>query len=65
VNGFLVPPDDVEALAECIKKLLADEKLARDLGRRGRDFVARNFSTARYVAGYAEIVEYVGRLVER
>jgi glycosyltransferase involved in cell wall biosynthesis len=62
VNGFLVPPDDVQSLAECIKKLLADERLARSLGERGRDFVARTFSTERYVAGYAEIVEYASRL---
>jgi glycosyltransferase involved in cell wall biosynthesis len=65
VSGFLVPPDDVASLAESIKKLLADEGLARDMGQRGRDFVARTFSTERYVAGYAEIVERAGRLVEQ
>jgi glycosyltransferase involved in cell wall biosynthesis len=43
--GRLVPPRDAQALANAIEELLAlpaDERAG--MGRRGRDFVARNFS---------------------
>jgi glycosyltransferase involved in cell wall biosynthesis len=57
VNGFLVPPDNVELLAERISHLLADGDLACRLGRQGREFVAHTFSTDRYVAAYTEILD--------
>jgi glycosyltransferase involved in cell wall biosynthesis len=43
--GRLVPPGDAEALADAIAELLAlavDERVA--MGRRGREYVVRNFS---------------------
>jgi glycosyltransferase involved in cell wall biosynthesis len=43
--GRLVPPRDAQALADAIEALLALEPGERAaMGRRGRDFVARNFS---------------------
>jgi len=38
-NGLLVRPDDVEALAETIKKILDDPRLAEHLSCHGRHFV--------------------------
>jgi alpha-maltose-1-phosphate synthase len=42
--GILVPPDDPDALAEVLLKLLRDDGLAGDLGRAGREFVEANLT---------------------
>ena len=44
--GVFVPPGDPEAMADAIRKLQADPKLARDMGRRGREAVEREFKRA-------------------
>ena len=38
-TGFLVPPSDPAPLADAIRKLLADPRRARDMGRAGRERV--------------------------
>lgn len=43
-GGRLVEPGDSGRLAETLEALLADEKLRRELGRRGRDAVFAGFS---------------------
>jgi len=40
-NGALVPPDNVDALADALRRLLAD----KCIGRRAREYVVRNFDT--------------------
>lgn len=40
-DGLLVPPEDVAALAETIKRLMGDASLRSRLGRRARDIVLR------------------------
>ena len=40
-NGFLVPWKDINRFAERIEQLLHDKKLARQLGRRGRELVSQ------------------------
>jgi glycosyltransferase involved in cell wall biosynthesis len=44
VNGLLVPPGDVEALAAAIVRLMSDPQLRERLGRAARDTVAARFS---------------------
>ena len=46
VTGLLVPPDDPDALAAAIAKLVADPALAATLGRAGRARVAERFDPA-------------------
>jgi phosphatidylinositol alpha-1,6-mannosyltransferase len=41
VTGLLVPPEDVDALAEALLALLGDRALAERLGRQGHALVAR------------------------
>ncbi len=48
-NGFLVPPDDSEALGVALLKMLRDPELMRRFGERGREFVVQNFSFERLV----------------
>lgn len=42
-NGFLVPPGDVESLANAIKTLALDDKLRHRMGLAGRDIIRTGF----------------------
>ncbi|MFQ6057983.1 MAG: glycosyltransferase [Anaerolineae bacterium] len=56
-TGLVVPPRDPSALAEAIGRLLADERLRRRMGERGRARVGQEFSKE-------TMVERVVRLYE-
>ncbi|MEW6365155.1 MAG: glycosyltransferase [Acidobacteriota bacterium] len=60
-NGFLVERGDVNGLASAILRLLDDAALARSIGERGRQTVARRFGCERMAreieAVYAESLE--------
>lgn len=43
-TGFLVPPNNTEALSEAIQKILSQPELGQKLGQAGREYVADNFS---------------------
>lgn len=47
-NGLLVAPDDVEALAGALRRLLIDIPLRRDLGTRAQQEVTERFSEERF-----------------
>ncbi len=61
VNGLLVPPEDPDALAEAVIKLLNDRELAERMGTAGRAMVEKDFSTQimarRMFDLYNELVE--------
>jgi glycosyltransferase involved in cell wall biosynthesis len=46
-RGFIVPFDDVQVLAERLRRLSLDAGLRSDLGRAGREFVEREHSPGR------------------
>jgi glycosyltransferase involved in cell wall biosynthesis len=62
-NGFLIPPNDPEALAGKLIYLLSSEDEAVRMGARGREFVAQTFSTEKYVGGYARVLDESARLL--
>ena len=64
VGGFLVPPGDVEALADRLDRLLADPDLRVRMGLEGRRVVERDFAIAREAAWLGEILRgaVAGRL---
>jgi glycosyltransferase involved in cell wall biosynthesis len=43
VNGLLVPANDPERLAQALDRLLRDEALCTELGRRGAEIVRQKF----------------------
>lgn len=61
-NGLLVPERDVEALRDAIKKLLADEKLRQDLGRRARAFVETHCDSEKSAQQMADFFTSVSKV---
>jgi len=53
VNGFLV--SSVEEAAECIVRLLKDEKLREEIGQKARETVREKFLLTRYVEQYLDL----------
>lgn len=56
-TGFLVPPRDWEKLANAIKLLLKNQKTREEFGKKGKEFVAQNFSLDRMVKDIEELYE--------
>jgi glycosyltransferase involved in cell wall biosynthesis len=59
VTGFLVPPADPGALAGRIREALADEAGRREMGRRGRDRIDKEFTFARQAEQFRQLFERV------
>ena len=55
-TGLVVPPDDPEALAQSIIRLVRDRPLARRLGENGRRLMLDRFSLARVVADMEQLL---------
>jgi L-malate glycosyltransferase len=60
-NGMLVPPQDSQALAAALIRLLSDEDLAASIGAAGHDYVKQNFSFDRLVA---DVEALYGKLMQ-
>ncbi len=56
VNGLLVPPRDTDALAKALKKLLENESLRQELGRRGAQIVREKYQFAVFQSELQTIV---------
>jgi glycosyltransferase involved in cell wall biosynthesis len=54
--ALLIPPGDVEALAEAMRRLASDPELRAELGARGRRVVAERYTLARM---YDRIVKFL------
>ena len=61
VTGFLVPPRNVDALHDVLDRLLSDESLRTEMGRRAREYVEReansNDCLRRLEAFYCEVAQ--------
>jgi len=61
-TGFLVPPGNATALADCLRRVLVAPDDARAVGARAREWARQNFSLARQVAEMSEIYEGATRI---
>jgi glycosyltransferase involved in cell wall biosynthesis len=59
ITGFLAPPGDGAALAQAVLPLLADDDLARRLGRAARSKVAAGFSLDAMLNGVIDVYRTV------
>ena len=59
VNGFLVPWMDRQAFAAALDRLLADKRLARQLGENGFDLVSKSYDFKSYIQGLEKLFERV------
>ncbi len=60
-NGILIEPGDWRGFYRAVKMLIENEKLRKDMGKKGREIVKRNFSIAsmvdRYIQVYKKLME--------
>lgn len=54
-SGFLTDPTDVDAMTDIVTRLLADEKLRLDVGKKGRETVLRDFTKQKIVKRYEDL----------
>jgi len=55
--GFSVKYGDVAELAEIMKRMLINEDLLRQMGRKGREFTFRNFNWSNLIAEFEKVYE--------
>ncbi len=61
--GLVVPPDDVGALADALRTLLADPGAAREMGLRGKAYVLARFGAERFRSAGAAVATRAEALV--
>ena len=59
-TGLLVPPEDPEALAAALERLLLSPQLRHDLGTAGRKRAEAIFSPAKYVDSMSSLYREMG-----
>jgi glycosyltransferase involved in cell wall biosynthesis len=55
-TGLLAPPCDVDSLADCLDRLLADPETAKRMGNHGREYVRDAFSPERWGRVFADAI---------
>lgn len=58
-TGYVIPTDSVDALADALRKMLADPAQAAEMGRRGRERVVNGFSVEREADGIRSVYDRV------
>jgi len=60
-TGLLVRPDDADALAVAIRRLLSDDALRRRLGKSGRDLVLTRFTASHMTQSFERLYDEILR----
>jgi glycosyltransferase involved in cell wall biosynthesis len=50
MTGFLVPENDVDAMAEKMMKILENKELAKEMGARGKSFISEHFTLKQHIS---------------
>jgi glycosyltransferase involved in cell wall biosynthesis len=61
-TGFLVPPRDIQALGNAVKKILSDRKRGEAFGIRGKERVLRNFSIQQFRTQILSAYQHFSRI---
>jgi glycosyltransferase involved in cell wall biosynthesis len=61
VSGFIVPQDDITALADRLVSLLSDDDLRRRMGAAARQRVEARFRLSKVVAQYMDVYREASR----
>jgi glycosyltransferase involved in cell wall biosynthesis len=48
INGYLIPPNDVDAMSKAVLRLLTNEEQARKMGETGQIWVRKEFDARSY-----------------
>ena len=56
-TGFLVEEDNVDLMADRIIQVLINMKLAKELGKKGREYVKNNFTLEKHIEIIAGCIE--------
>jgi glycosyltransferase involved in cell wall biosynthesis len=62
-TGYLVPPQNADALADALRRVLSDPHVER-MGRAARAFAEGFFSPAGYVDGYRRLLQQAAALID-
>jgi glycosyltransferase involved in cell wall biosynthesis len=62
-NGFLVPPTNIESLANSLQWILNHPQESREMGERGRKFAESFFSQEVYKRNYSVLFDTVSRIL--
>ncbi len=60
-EGLLFDSEDIESLANCLRRILADENLRKELGANGYKLVSEGMSEKYYQYNFKELIESVVR----
>ena len=55
-TGFLVDPYDYQGFADRIIEILKNKKLAKNLGKKAKEYVRQNFLTTRLMNDYLDLM---------
>lgn len=58
-NGFLVDPFDIKNCANKIITILQDPTIAKDMGKKGKEMVRKNFLITRLLQDYLDMLSHV------
>lgn len=59
INGFLVDPYDYKMCADRVIRLLQNERLAQEMGKKAKEYVRENFLTTRLLRDYLDLISEV------
>lgn len=60
-TGYLVPPNDSDAIAEAITSLLHSPELRHEMGVHGRNHIVNDFSVESYINDYEQFLSRVAK----
>ncbi|OQY27035.1 MAG: hypothetical protein B6244_11925 [Candidatus Cloacimonetes bacterium 4572_55] len=57
INGFLIPEGNIDQFSQRLDELLGDADFARNLGKKGHNFLLKNFTFDRYMKKFLRLID--------